>query len=436
MSTRTPADLELLSAYLDGELTPDERAALERRLAQDAALRAELDELRRVVGLVRAHWTPVHAPRDFRLDPAVYGRPAARPVRQLERPQRTFRWAWAVSAAAALLLVVCLASLLLRPSAGNVFSNFAPNLEGPASVPPASAPQEGVAALPTATALSAAATELPPDVAFAATVVPTVAPTLIAPTATLLVMPITATPTRPTPPMVEAEEAAAAVEEAAASDAVETGESLVATSLPFGAEAPPGAAGVAAAGGQAGGPPPTPTPLAQPPQQAAPAAAMPPSAPTATVAVGLAAQPFDESDQGARDVATGTPETLGAVGEAASGAASDIQLTAIAISEAFRPTMTAMPTQVVLTPIGQQPPPSSAPTATPSLTPLPTATATPPATTTPPPTPEPQATPQAGQDIEERAPAYYLDPGMLVGGVVVVLVVALVLFGLYRRSRG
>jgi len=44
---------ELLSAYIDGALSPRERARLEARLAQDAALRARLESLQRTVALVR-----------------------------------------------------------------------------------------------------------------------------------------------------------------------------------------------------------------------------------------------------------------------------------------------------------------------------------------------------------------------------------------------
>ena len=39
-------DHDELSAYLDDELTPNERADVERRLAESPALRAELDEVR------------------------------------------------------------------------------------------------------------------------------------------------------------------------------------------------------------------------------------------------------------------------------------------------------------------------------------------------------------------------------------------------------
>ena len=45
MSTIDPPE-ELLSAYLDGEATPDERALVERRLAESAEWREVLDEVR------------------------------------------------------------------------------------------------------------------------------------------------------------------------------------------------------------------------------------------------------------------------------------------------------------------------------------------------------------------------------------------------------
>lgn len=61
-----PATTEQLSAYLDGELTNAEIAELEHRLARDGELRAELDQLRAAVDLLRTHG-PVQAP------PQLYG---------------------------------------------------------------------------------------------------------------------------------------------------------------------------------------------------------------------------------------------------------------------------------------------------------------------------------------------------------------------------
>ncbi len=51
-SPSSPQDDELLSAYLDGRLTPAEAARLEARLAADPELRRRLQELRRVVQLL------------------------------------------------------------------------------------------------------------------------------------------------------------------------------------------------------------------------------------------------------------------------------------------------------------------------------------------------------------------------------------------------
>ncbi len=70
----TEQDLTLLSSYIDGQLTPGERASLEARLAQDADLSAELDSLWATVGLLRMA-ERLQVPRSFTLDPNVYGRP-------------------------------------------------------------------------------------------------------------------------------------------------------------------------------------------------------------------------------------------------------------------------------------------------------------------------------------------------------------------------
>lgn len=100
MPNLSQADQEQLSAYLDNELPSDQRAALERRLAADAGLRAELEALREVVLLVR--WVPApRAPRDFRLDPAIYGWAARRPT----RARRVYQWSSALSAVAAAILL-------------------------------------------------------------------------------------------------------------------------------------------------------------------------------------------------------------------------------------------------------------------------------------------------------------------------------------------
>jgi len=70
-------DLIDLNAYLDGELTAQERVAFESRLAQDAVLRGELQALRATVAVLQMA-EPIRAPRNFTLDPAVYGKPEKR----------------------------------------------------------------------------------------------------------------------------------------------------------------------------------------------------------------------------------------------------------------------------------------------------------------------------------------------------------------------
>lgn len=70
----TEHDLELLSAYLDGELSDREREKLEQRLTHDGGLQTALDELSDTVALLR-NLPHLKAPRNFTLDPAVHGRP-------------------------------------------------------------------------------------------------------------------------------------------------------------------------------------------------------------------------------------------------------------------------------------------------------------------------------------------------------------------------
>ncbi|MDX2078999.1 MAG: hypothetical protein SFZ02_21380, partial [bacterium] len=66
----SPEDLELLSAYLDNMLNEVERSALEIRLAQNEALRTELEALRATVALIKGLPT-LKAPRNFTLTPAM-----------------------------------------------------------------------------------------------------------------------------------------------------------------------------------------------------------------------------------------------------------------------------------------------------------------------------------------------------------------------------
>lgn len=99
---------EWLSAYIDGALSPRERAQLEARLARDADLRARLESLQRTVALVRG-LPPVPAPRNFLLTPAMV-RPPVPAARRLA-PALTF-----ATAISGLLCVILLVGNLITSS--------------------------------------------------------------------------------------------------------------------------------------------------------------------------------------------------------------------------------------------------------------------------------------------------------------------------------
>ena len=161
-------DDELLSAYLDGELSAGERARLEARLATDPALRAELDALRRTAALV--HDLPtVPVPRNFILPQTMVARPRPAPP---ARPRRA--WAapllTAATAVASLLFVVVLAGDLLLSGVGGLAlaPGAEPPLEAEAPQPQALAPSpiseevEVEKAMPAVT-VQAVAAETPPE---------------------------------------------------------------------------------------------------------------------------------------------------------------------------------------------------------------------------------------------------------------------------------
>ncbi len=72
-----PQDLERLSAYIDNQLAPGERQALEARLGREPELRAALSELRLTVRALRT-LPVVKPPRSFTLTPAQVGQAATR----------------------------------------------------------------------------------------------------------------------------------------------------------------------------------------------------------------------------------------------------------------------------------------------------------------------------------------------------------------------
>lgn len=87
MKTPSWRDQELLSAYLDGQLSSRQRRRLEARLEQEAALRQALEELRQTRALLR-RLPAREVPRNFTLTPHMVG---LRPP--LPRLALALRWA-------------------------------------------------------------------------------------------------------------------------------------------------------------------------------------------------------------------------------------------------------------------------------------------------------------------------------------------------------
>lgn len=126
MSYDGALDPDMLSAYLDGELSDDERAAVEARLDQSAEWRDELAEVRAARDALRGlpardapdgFWEAVHAGvRDEAegADPAVVPIAAARSTRR--------RWGWAAASAAAVAAVV---AIIVVPHRSQVSPNVA-----------------------------------------------------------------------------------------------------------------------------------------------------------------------------------------------------------------------------------------------------------------------------------------------------------------------
>src|SRR5512136_3479604 len=109
---KSPAfhDMEILSAFLDGEISPSEKTRLETRLQSEPGLAAALQELRQTRALLRR--TPKrHAPRNFTLTPRMAGiRP---PV-----PRLVPAFSWASAVAMLLFLVTLGVNLVGRLSFG------------------------------------------------------------------------------------------------------------------------------------------------------------------------------------------------------------------------------------------------------------------------------------------------------------------------------
>lgn len=70
---------EALNAYLDDALAPQQKQEIERDLSQDIKLQAELDQYRMLQSQMR-QLPQRRAPRNFTLDPALYGKPRSEPL--------------------------------------------------------------------------------------------------------------------------------------------------------------------------------------------------------------------------------------------------------------------------------------------------------------------------------------------------------------------
>ena len=107
VSRASKHDHELLSCYLDNQLSAAERSDLERRLTQEPALRATLAELRATTEALRT-LAPIQPARSFTLDPT-----------QFRRSQRSFNWIppFASGLAGLVMLLVASIQLLAVPPA-------------------------------------------------------------------------------------------------------------------------------------------------------------------------------------------------------------------------------------------------------------------------------------------------------------------------------
>jgi hypothetical protein len=117
----TPQDdslQEQISAWMDGELPPDQARFLQRRLQSDPELREQWQRWQLASDCLRGH--------DFSVMPASLASGVAAAV--AETPVRSSRWPWLASAAAAVLAVALLPSTPENPP-------------GPPAVAPAVSPQ-------------------------------------------------------------------------------------------------------------------------------------------------------------------------------------------------------------------------------------------------------------------------------------------------------
>ena len=117
--TRSTIDDELLSAYIDGQVTAAERQRVEQALATDAQVRERYETLRLTVNLMQ-HTPPLRVPRAFVLSEAQV-LAAGGKVKGVEQPGF---WGWLfprfmpLAAAAVAILLVVLLSVDFLPGLG------------------------------------------------------------------------------------------------------------------------------------------------------------------------------------------------------------------------------------------------------------------------------------------------------------------------------
>jgi hypothetical protein len=145
-------DLILLNAYLDNELSAEERASFEQRLAREPALRAELRELQATV-LLLGMAERVRAPRNFTLDPNLYSKPARSEWWRLGKVAPLMPLA--AAGAGIVVVALCIGAIALSRLGGGA---AAPSVAMEAAQPQ----QEPAAMLPEAPAEEAAPAEAGP----------------------------------------------------------------------------------------------------------------------------------------------------------------------------------------------------------------------------------------------------------------------------------
>ena len=142
ISTR---DYEIISAYLDGQLSESDRSRLEERMRANSELRNAMEEMGRTRALLRMA-PRRHAPRNFTLTRSMVGeKPEAR--------RGSFRLFPAFSFASALATLALVFSLLFELS---------PMLAGSRTMAPAAAPASEGQTLQTENTLNAQGNEAPP----------------------------------------------------------------------------------------------------------------------------------------------------------------------------------------------------------------------------------------------------------------------------------